>query len=445
MLFPLAPINLSSLQEALASPAAGSTWRSWACASASRGRSTGACAQRARARAPGARHHLQAGVGRVVFSLVALLLLAIDRIVFKYFWGVPVFVDIAIPLLVALAVIRVLLYGMRSLFAQQAWLKTSERAIAFTIWGLVVLYFIGVLPEIARELDEIVIPLGKSSISLLTVGKSIAAVVATLIVTLWLSSLLEARLQSATSFDNNIKAVLAKFLKAVLLIVGVLVALQAIGFDLTLLTVFSGALGVGIGLGLQKLAANYIAGFTILLDKSIRLCDMITVDNRHGVVSRVTARYVVVRSLDGVEAIVPNETLVTTTVLNHSSSAREARAVVTIQIAYDADLDTALRLMEEAARAEPRVLTEPNPPLAIVTGFMDSGIGLELGFWVRDPGDGPGRAEERDQPAHLRRVPRERHRDSVSAARHPVGGRGKRPGAAGRRAGRPTPKGCPTL
>ena len=346
--------------------------------------------QRARAREPRARHHLQASVGRVVFSLVALLLLALDRVVYKYFWGVPVFVDIAIPMLVALAVIRVLLYGMRRLFARQAWLKTSERAIAFTIWGLVVLYFIGVLPEIARELDELVLPVGKTSISLLTVGKSIAAVVATLIVTLWLSSLLEARLLNATSLDSNIKAVLAKFLKAVLLVVAVLVALQAIGFDLTLLTVFGGALGVGIGLGLQKLAANYIAGFTILLDKSIRLNDMITVDGRHGVVARVTARYVVVRSLDGVEAIVPNETLVTTTVLNHSSSAREARAVVAIQIAYDADLDTALRLMEEAARSEPRVLTEPNPPLAIVTGFMDNGIALELGFWVRDPEMGQG-------------------------------------------------------
>ena len=392
MIDPLAPLDPSRLQEALASP------RGWADLAL-----VGLCigvawafdrrlAARARARAqtPGTRHHLQAGVGRVVFSLVALLLLALDRVIYKYFWGVPVFVDIAIPMLVALAVIRVLLYGMRQLFARQAWLKTSERAIAFTIWGLVVLYFIGVLPEIARELDELVLPIGKTSISLLAVGKSIAAVVATLIVTLWLSSLLEERLLNATSLDSNIKAVFAKFLKAVLLIVAVLVALQAIGFDLTLLTVFGGALGVGIGLGLQKLAANYIAGFTILLDKSIRLNDMITVDNRHGVVARVTARYVVVRSLDGVEAIVPNETLVTTTVLNHSSSAREARAVVAIQIAYDADLDAALRLMEEAARAEPRVLAAPNAPLAIVTGFTDNGIALELGFWVRDPEMGQG-------------------------------------------------------
>ena len=130
---------------------------------------------------------------------------------------------------------------------------------------------------------------------------------------------------SATTLDSSVRAVLAKFLRALLLVVGMLVALQAVGIDLTLLTVFGGALGVGIGLGLQKLASNYIAGFTILLDRSIRLGDMITVDNRFGVVAKVTSRYVVVRSLDGIEAIVPNETLVTTTVLNHSYATREIR------------------------------------------------------------------------------------------------------------------------
>jgi len=182
--------------------------------------------------------------------------------------------------------------------------------------------------------------------------------------------------------------VLAKFVRAILLVVGVLVALQAIGFDLTLLTVFGGALAVGVGLGLQKLAANYIAGFTILLDRSIRLGDMITVDGRYGVVSRVTSRYVVLTSLDGVEAIVPNETLITTTVLNHSYSAREVRTSIAVQVAYGTDIDLALKLMEEAAHVEPRVMTAPNPPMGFLVNFAESGINLELGFWLRDPENG---------------------------------------------------------
>ena len=196
---------------------------------------------------------------------------------------------------------------------------------------------------------------------MLTLGSGVFAVILTLIVTLWLSGLIEQRLISATSFDTNTKAVLAKFVRALLLVVGLLVALQSIGFDLTLLAVFGGALAVGVGLGLQKLAANYIAGFTILLDRSIRLGDMITVDGRYGVVSRVTSRYVVLKSLDGVEAIVPNETLITTTVLNHSYTAPEVRIGIPMQVAYDTDIELALKLMVDATQAEPRVMSDAQP------------------------------------------------------------------------------------
>ncbi|HEX9259808.1 MAG TPA: mechanosensitive ion channel domain-containing protein, partial [Acidimicrobiales bacterium] len=159
-----------------------------------------------------------------------------------------------------------------------------------------------------------------------------------------------------------------------------------IGLDLTVLSVFGGALGVGIGLGLQKLASNYIAGFVILLERSIRLGDLVTVGDRYGAVTKVTSRYVVVRSLDSVEAIVPNETMVTTTVLNHSLSARDARVAVQIQVAYCTDLERALALLIEVARANPRVeTTDGRSPAAFVLRFAEGGIDLELGVWIRDP------------------------------------------------------------
>jgi small-conductance mechanosensitive channel len=331
---------------------------------------------------------LHAGFVRIVFPLTALVLLVVARFAFRHFGGHSVFVDVAMPLLLALAAIRMVVYAMRKLFVSQAWLKAGERAIAFTIWGVAILYFTGVLPDLAAELDAIRIPVGRTDVSLLSLGSGILAVILTLVVTLWLSGLIEMRLLKATSFDTNTKAVLAKFVRAVLLVVGVLVALQTIGFDLTLLTVFGGALGVGIGLGLQKLAANYIAGFTILLDRSIRLGDLITVDNRHGVVSRVTSRYVVVKSLDGVEAIVPNETLITTTVLNHSYTTPEIRVGLSFQVAFDADIDLAIKLMEDAARLEPRVMGKPSEPMGFLVNFGESGINLELGFWLRDPENG---------------------------------------------------------
>src|SRR5207253_6185468 len=182
----------------------------------------------------------------------------------------------------------------------------------------------------------------------------------------------EQQLLKTTGGDRNVRVVLAKFFRAMLILVGVLVALSVVGIDLTVLSVFGGALGVGIGLGLQKLASNYIAGFTILLDRSIRMGDMITVDNRFGVVTAVTSRYVVVRSLDGVEAIVPNETLVITTVLNHSYSNKEIKIGLPMQISYDSDLELAIKLMEQVALGEPRTLRAASTaPLVHVLGFAE--------------------------------------------------------------------------
>jgi small-conductance mechanosensitive channel len=336
---------------------------------------------------------LNAGVARIVFALTALLLLLIGRFAYRRWGGDPLFIDLAIPLLIALAAIRMIVYAMRRLFANQAWLGTSERAIGFSIWGLAILYFVGVLPEIVQALDELTLPIGKSSISVLTIGKGAGAIVVTLVVVLWLSGMLEQRLLLATSLDVNTKAIFAKLVRALLLVVGILFALDAIGFDLTLLTVFGGALGVGIGLGLQKLAANYIAGFTILIDRSIRLGDLITVDNKFGVVSRVTSRYVVVKGQDGVEAIVPNETLVTTSVLHHPHPSHDIKVVIPVQVGYETDLGQALRLMEEAARAEPSTLKEGKAPVAQLVQFADNGIQLELIFWVRDPERGHGVAK----------------------------------------------------
>jgi len=210
------------------------------------------------------------------------------------------------------------------------------------------------------------------------------------VLSLWASSLLEQRLMRGTHLDRNLRVVAAKVSRALLLLIAVLVALSFVGVDVTVLSVFGGALGVGIGLGLQKLASNYIAGFTILLDRSVRLGDMITVDNRTGTVSVVTSRYVVVRGLDGIESIVPNEMLVTTTVLNHSYTSKEVKVGVLVQISYDSDLELAMRLMTELAAREPRVLRGALAPIVNVLQFGDNGIALELVVWINDPEMGQG-------------------------------------------------------
>ena len=324
------------------------------------------------------------GVTRIALPLVALTLLFVARIVWRRYQP-SLFLDLGVVLAIALAGIRIMVYTLRRLAPNVTWLKPWERTISFGVWTMVALYLLGIGPEIIAELDSYRLPLGKGEVTLLTILKGAGAVVATLAVTLWLSGMVEQRLMR-TELDMSHRALAGKLVRALLLVTGVLVALQTIGLDLTILSVFGGALGVGIGLGLQKLASNYIAGFVILLDRSVRLGDLITVADRHGVVTNVTSRYSVVRSLDGVEAIVPNETLVTTIVLNHSFSARDVRVAIGIQVAYGTDLDRALDVLAEVARKHPRVdLEATRAPAAFVVRFADSGIDLELGFWIRDP------------------------------------------------------------
>jgi small-conductance mechanosensitive channel len=234
--------------------------------------------------------HVPRSVVRIAFPLFAVALTYVASFAWRRYVGPAFFLDIATPILIALAIIRIIVYGLRRLFPSQAWLPASEVAIGTTIWALAILYFLGVLPEIAEALDELVVPLGKSQLSLLTIFKGTVVVLVTVVVTLWISGLIEHRLARATQLDANLRVVLSKSISAVLIVVGILIALQQIGFDLTLLTVFGGALGVGIGLGLQKLASNYIAGFVILLDRSIRLGDIITVDGKMCVVTKVSSR-----------------------------------------------------------------------------------------------------------------------------------------------------------
>jgi len=179
-------------------------------------------------------------------------------------------------------------------------------------------------------------------------------------------------------------------MRTVFLILAVLVALPAVGIDLTVLSVFGGALGVGIGFGLQKVASNYVSGFIILLDRSVRIGDLVTVDNKYGQVSQINTRYTLLRSLDGTESIVPNETLITQTVVNHSLSRPNVRVALPVQVSYETDLEQAEALMLEAAHSTSRVVFDDpdNLPRVFLKEFADNGVLLELAVWISDPSEG---------------------------------------------------------
>jgi small-conductance mechanosensitive channel len=166
--------------------------------------------------------------------------------------------------------------------------------------------------------------------------------------------------------------------------------LSAVGIDLTALSVLGGAIGVGIGLGLQKLAANYVSGFMVLAERSVRIGDMVRVGGVEGRVSDIRARYTVIRSLGGVEAIVPNETLMTSTVENLSLSDTHVYQTTAVSVTYDADVALIERLLTEAALEQPRVLRDP-PPAVLLSSFGADGLDFTVGYWLGDPQNGLGR------------------------------------------------------
>jgi len=328
------------------------------------------------------------GFNRLVFPLTALGLLCIGRWVLERFYPVHL-LNVAIALLFALALVRIVVYLLRQAFNPSGLIRQWERAIVWTVWIGLALHISGLLPDLIAFLEQAGFQFGKQRISILTILQGALSVGATLLLALWAARVIEGRLMRAHRLDANLRAVFSKLAKSVLVIVAVLIALPLVGIDLTVLSVFGGALGVGIGLGLQKIAANYMSGFIILLDHSISLGALVTIDNRYGEVTKLTARYIVVKGLDGTEALIPNESVVSSTVINHSYSDRRARVDVPIQVSYQSDIELALRLMMDAANGHARVIQDPQP-VALLKEFADSGINLELFVWIDDPEKGKG-------------------------------------------------------
>lgn len=324
-----------------------------------------------------------AAARRLAFPLLAMLLLFAGRAVLGQ-WHRTNLLSIALPLFGAMAGIRFAVYLLRLAFSHAGWLEVFERSIAMLVWSALAMHLTGLLPEIVRWLTEVELSVGPHGLSLWTLLSALFWVVMTLLIALWAGAALEARLMRAEGLHSSLRVVFARLGKAVLLIAAVLVVLPLMGVDLTVLSVFGGALGVGLGLGLQKIASNYLSGFIILFDRSMRLGDMITADGHYGEVTRITTRYVVVRSLTGVEAIIPNDTLVTTTVLNHSYTDKRVRLALRVQVAYQTDIPAVLALLAEIASRHARVLKEPAPAAQVVE-MADSGVNLELGFWIEDP------------------------------------------------------------
>ena len=323
------------------------------------------------------------GISRVAFPLMTLLIVLIGRAVLKS-WHSVHFLNIVVPLLFALVLIRLVVYTLRQIFAPSGWLHGSERFIVLTIWAGFALHLTGLLPELLEAMDYLSFNIGKQRISLLIILSGILAILVTMLAVMWIGQALERKVMITEHLDMNLRVVLSKLIRASLVVLGILIALPLAGIDITVLSIFGGALGVGIGFGLQRIASNYISGFIILLDRSIHPGDVLTVDGRFGKVAQLTTRYLVLQGNDGTEAIIPNETLVNSTVINHSYTNRQVRIGIAVQISYQSNLQRAMDIMKQAAMNQPRVLKDPEPKVYLKS-FGDNGIDLEIGIWISDP------------------------------------------------------------
>lgn len=324
---------------------------------------------------------------RILFPISMLLGVLAGRALLRH-WGYPVdLLNLAVPLLTSLATIRIVVYLLRKTFQPGPVVKAWENLIATSVWIVVALHLMGWLPAVLEALDGVSLQVGSVHISLLETGKLVLSLAVLWILALWLARLIENRVTRASYINPGMQVALVKLSKFLLLLVACIAALQIVGIDLTALTVFGGAVGVGLGFGLQRIASNFISGFIVLFDRSIRPGDVISIDNTFGWVQELRARYVVVRDRDGVERLIPNETLITTEVINWSYTDRNVRLKIPVSISYDDDPEQAMALLLQAARANPRVLEDPAPAARLMR-FGDSGIELELRVWIQDPEQG---------------------------------------------------------
>jgi small-conductance mechanosensitive channel len=300
----------------------------------------------------------------------------------------------AVPLLQLMLILMLTWLAVRSTagvllhaFPHSPSLKALANVGKWVIWIVGVMALMGLLTPTLQALNEVKLPIGKPPISMRDVLEAILTAMFTLVVALWLSTWLEARLMKADDIEMNLRFVLSRLLRAVMLFVAVIIALGLAGIPLTALGVFSGALGVGLGLGLQRLAANYLSGFVILLDGSIKLHDNIRVDNFEGKVTAIRTRYTMVKALNGRESIVPNETLVSTRVENLTYADPTTQCTLIASCAYQSDVDAALRILVSAAQKQSRVLDKPAPE-ACISAFAHDGFELTLLFFICDPDNG---------------------------------------------------------
>ena len=323
----------------------------------------------------------------VLFPFLLLLFAYACKTILIRFFPLAIF-KLAIPVLLSLALIRLGVKVLQVAFKDAPLVRALERTISWVAWIAMVLWVSGFLPVILDELDDIKWKVGGSMVSVRTLLQGALTAGVVVLITLWISAAIESRLlRSATGSELSLRKAISNATRALLVFVGLLLALSSVGIDLSALSVLGGAVGVGIGFGLQKLAASYVSGFVMLAERSVRIGDNVRVDSFEGRITEINARYTVVRALSGRESIVPNEIFIGTRIENLSLNDSQVSQSTVVSVAYDSDVELVMRLLIEAAASQERSLRDPAPTVNL-SNFGPDGLEFTLNYWMIDPENG---------------------------------------------------------
>ena len=326
--------------------------------------------------------------------LLGLLALLIGRVVLGAPWVEPHLIDVAVELLSVLIAVRVVISVMLQILGPRSWLNNWQNVVVTVLWLSIGLQLVGWLGIFERALDGIALLPGKAQFSLWALLKGLVVITCFVLVTSLIARTVERRVMTLRDVALSTRIGISKFSFVILLSIGVLLGINATGVDVTALTLPLGAIGIGLGFGLQAIASNFVSGFVLLMDKSIKPGDVISFAGQSGTstenfgwVQELRGRYVVVRDRDGIETLVPNQNLITNPVINWSYSDRKIRLKLPVRVSYRDDPELALAVLVQASSGHPRVLRDPMP-VARLMQFSDHGMDLELRFWIADPEDG---------------------------------------------------------
>jgi small-conductance mechanosensitive channel len=303
-------------------------------------------------------------------------------------------VDIALQLIVALLLVRLGIYLLGLALGPRSWVRLWSNRITLVLWIAISFQLLGWFDGVEQTLDRMDLLPGKATFSLWSLVKGIVVVTGFILVASVVARAIERRVMAIEAVALSTRIGISKFAQFFLIGLGVLLGINAAGVDLTALTVLTGAIGIGLGFGLQAIASNFVSGFVLLMDKSIKPGDVIsftgttgTSTENFGWVQELRGRFVVVRDRDGVETLVPNQNLITSSVINWSYSDQRVRLRLPVMISYRDDPEKALELLIQAAANHPRILRDP-APVSRLMSFEDYGMRLEARFWIRDPMNG---------------------------------------------------------